>query len=89
VDASGGIFRLYGQVMNLGILEISLIVLLAILVVMSIIWLVALIEILRSDFRKKSKGIWLLTVIFIPFFGAIIYFIIGRSRRIMSDMKAQ
>jgi len=75
--------------MNLGILETSLIVLLAVLVIMSVIWLIALIEILRSDFRKKRKGIWLLTVILIPFFGAIIYFMIGRNHRVMPEMKGQ
>jgi hypothetical protein len=52
---------------------------------MSVIWLVALIEILKSNFKKHSKAIWLLTVIFVPFFGAIIYFIIGRTRRIAPD----
>jgi len=71
--------------LNLGILETALIVIVIVLIIMSVIWLVALIEILKSNFKKHSKAIWLLTVIFVPFFGAIIYFIIGRTRRIAPD----
>jgi hypothetical protein len=46
------------------------------------LWVIALIDILRSDFRGNDKVVWVLIVIFFPFFGSILYFIIGRSRKI-------
>jgi hypothetical protein len=46
------------------------------------LWVIALIDILRSDFRGNDKVIWVLVVIFFPFLGSILYFIVGRSRKI-------
>ena len=46
------------------------------------LWVIALIDILRSDFQGNDKVIWVLVVIFFPFLGSILYFIIGRSRKI-------
>jgi ankyrin repeat protein len=39
------------------------------------------IDILRSDFEGNNKIVWLLAVIFVPFIGAIAYFIIGRNKK--------
>jgi hypothetical protein len=46
------------------------------------LWIIALIDILRSDFQGNDKVLWVLVVIFFPFLGSILYFIIGRSRKI-------
>jgi hypothetical protein len=46
------------------------------------LWVIALIDILRSEFHGNDKIVWVLVVIFFPFFGSILYFIIGRSRKI-------
>lgn len=47
-----------------------------------VIPLVALIEILRSRFNNNEKIIWILLVLFLNFFGSILYFVIGRKQRI-------
>jgi len=45
--------------------------------------LMALINILRSDFTDSTiKLIWILVVMFMPIIGAILYVTIGREQRI-------
>jgi hypothetical protein len=65
--------------MMIGLTE--LIVLLFVLFVP--IWLIAFVDILRNNFKGNDKLIWLLVVIFVPLFGPICYFIIGRKQRIV------
>ena len=49
----------------------------------SILWIIALIDILKSDFRDTNgKIIWALVVIFLPVIGSILYFLIGKSQKI-------
>jgi uncharacterized membrane protein len=62
----------------IGIAELVIILLL----LAGIPWLIALIDILRSDFTGNDKLIWLLVIIFIPFIGPIVYFIVGRKQKI-------
>lgn len=64
--------------MGIGFME--LIVLLFVLIVP--IWLIALVDILRSDFKGNDKLIWILVVIFVPFLGPLCYFFIGRNQKI-------
>ncbi len=44
--------------------------------------LFALISILNSEFEGNDKLIWILIVLFMPFLGAILYYIIGKNKRI-------
>ncbi len=44
--------------------------------------IIALIDILRSEFNGNNKIVWVLVVLFINFFGAILYFLIGRNQKI-------
>lgn len=44
--------------------------------------LLALISILRNDFRGNDKLVWILVILFIPYLGAILYFLIGRKNRL-------
>ncbi|AMM52985.1 hypothetical protein TH61_15295 [Rufibacter sp. DG15C] len=54
-----------------------------IFLVPTILWIWALVDILKSDFKSDvEKIIWLLLVIFVPVLGWILYFAIGRSQRI-------
>ncbi|MHB8232177.1 MAG: PLDc N-terminal domain-containing protein [bacterium] len=47
------------------------------------LWISALIDILKSDFRGGSdKIVWLLVVVFLPLLGAILYFAIGKNQKI-------
>lgn len=45
-------------------------------------WIIALIDILKSDFKGNDKIVWLLSVILIPFIGMIAYFVIGKKQKI-------
>lgn len=56
--------------------------LLVIFVIGSIPSLIALIDILRSEFTGSNKLVWLLVVFLFPFVGAIAYLAIGRKQKI-------
>jgi len=46
-------------------------------------WLLALLDILRSNFTQGiNKLCWLLVVLFVPLIGPIIYFFMGRQQKI-------
>lgn len=48
-----------------------------------ILWIWALVDIVNSRFREDiTKIVWVLIVIFIPFIGTILYFLIGRQQRL-------
>ncbi len=58
---------------------------LAVLIFLLLIFLpfiIAFIDILKSDFSGNNKIAWLLAVIFVPFIGAFAYLIIGRKQKI-------
>lgn len=44
--------------------------------------LIALIDILRSDFEGNNKLIWVIVVIFFNLLGSILYFLIGRNQKL-------
>jgi len=44
--------------------------------------LLALISVLMNDFRGNDKIMWVLIIIFLPFLGSVLYFLVGRDRRI-------
>ena len=49
-----------------------------------LIVLVALVDILRSDFEpSQNKLIWVIVVVLLPILGSILYLIIGRNQRRM------
>jgi len=62
--------------------RLGLIELLILVILLGIPWVIAFIDILRSDFRGNNKLIWLLAVIVVPFFGPIAYFFLGRKQKI-------
>jgi len=43
---------------------------------------VALVSALQNDFPGNEKLIWILVIIFIPILGSILYFLIGRNKRL-------
>ena len=65
--------------MGIGIMELVVIVFLLLLFVP---WLIAFLDILKSDFNGSNKIVWLLAVMFIPLIGAVAYYIIGRKQKI-------
>jgi len=63
--------------------SLGLLFILAIIGVAALLWLFALIDILRSEFRNPNdKLLWVVVVFFFPFLGAVLYFIIGRNNKI-------
>lgn len=44
--------------------------------------IIALIDILRSEFKGNEKVIWVLFVLFLSLIGTLIYFIIGTKQKI-------
>lgn len=47
-----------------------------------ILWVVALVDCLRSNFESNTKLIWVIVIIFLPILGALLYFLIGRGQKI-------
>jgi hypothetical protein len=47
--------------------------------------LIALIDILRNDFRgSNDKVIWVIIVLFIPILGSVLYYWIGTEQKVIS-----
>lgn len=44
--------------------------------------IIALVDILRSEFKEpNNKIVWLLVAILLPFIGSLLYFLIGRGQK--------
>ena len=63
----------------------EMIVILIVLLFVILIPLIALVDIFRSNFDGSKKTIWVIVVIFLNTFGAILYFLIGRNQKIMDS----
>jgi len=48
----------------------------------TILCIVALLDILRSDFTGHTKLVWLLVVVIFPLIGSLAYFIFGRKQKV-------
>jgi len=58
-------------------------ILLILIILLGIIpTIVALVDILKSEFKGNNKIVWVLVVLFANFFGAVLYFLIGREQKI-------
>lgn len=50
-----------------------------------LLWLWAMIDLLKSDFSNSiNKIVWAIVIIFIPLAGALLYLLIGRGQKIKS-----
>ncbi len=47
-----------------------------------LLWIFAVINMLRSDFSGNGKLIWFLVVTFVPLIGSIAYFFVGTKQKI-------
>lgn len=63
---------------NIGAPEI---ILLLFVFVPSVLWIISLVDILRSNFPGNNKLVWVFVVLFFPLIGAILYFIIGHAQK--------
>jgi hypothetical protein len=62
--------------------SIGLFVWQTVMVLAIILPVLALISILKPEFKGNDKLIWVLVTLFLPFFGSILYFTLGRSNRL-------
>jgi len=62
--------------------EMGLFVWSSVVLMMIILPILALISILKNRFKDNDKLIWALVVLFLPLFGSLLYFIMGRSKRL-------
>ncbi len=62
----------------------EIIVILLIVPVFMIISIIALVDILKSEFTNNNKLIWILVVLLSWIIGAILYFFIGRKQKIQN-----
>ncbi len=44
--------------------------------------LLALLSVLTNEFQGNEKIMWVLIIIFLPFLGSVLYFLIGKDKRI-------
>ncbi|WP_322550930.1 PLD nuclease N-terminal domain-containing protein [Flavobacterium psychraquaticum] len=49
------------------------------------LWVFCLIDILKSNFEGNDKLIWTLVILFLPVLGALLYFVIGRKKRLIKE----
>jgi heme/copper-type cytochrome/quinol oxidase subunit 4 len=57
------------------------------LILAIILPIIALIDIIRNEFKGNNKLIWLLVIIFFNLFGVLLYFIFGREQKIKKTFK--
>ena len=58
------------------------IILLILAVALLLLPIIALVDILSNEFTDSNKLIWVLVVLFLPFFGSILYFILGTKQKV-------
>ena len=59
----------------------------SLLIAILVLPVLALVHMLRNDFKGRHKLIWVLIILFLPLFGAILYFILGKRYRRENPLK--
>jgi hypothetical protein len=60
----------------------ELFIILLVLSLMIVLPILALVDILRSQFNGNDKLIWVLVILFLPVIGSILYLSIGKNQKI-------
>lgn len=58
---------------------------LLLILIATLLPLMALIDLIRSNFKVLDKVVWLFMIIFLNFIGAILYYLIGRSQKLPKE----
>jgi hypothetical protein len=61
----------------------GLLITLLVIVFILLLPLLALISVLTNEFQGNEKVMWVLIIIFLPFLGSVLYFLIGRDKRMI------
>ncbi len=68
----------YLEMIGVWQLILILIILIGIILIGIIPTIIALVDILKSEFKGNNKIVWILVVLLANFFGNVLYFLIGR-----------
>ena len=60
----------------------GLLITLLVILFIFLIPLLALISVLMNEFRGNEKIMWVIIIIFLPFLGSLLYFLVGRDKRL-------
>ena len=67
----------------LGMIGVWQLILILVVVLLGILpTIIVLFDILKSEFKGNNKIVWVFVVLLTNFFGAILYFLIGREQKI-------
>ena len=70
----------------LGIIgPIEIMIILIAVLILGVIPIIALVDILRSEFSGNNKLIWVLVILFTGFIGAVLYYFLGIKQKLSSD----
>lgn len=65
--------------------SIGLMIWQVIVFIVLVFWLFCIVDVLRNSFNGNDKLIWVLVLLFIPFFGPFLYLLFGRKKRLVND----
>lgn len=60
----------------------QIILILIVILFFALLPIVAIIDIVKHDFKNNDKLIWVLVTLLLPFLGPLLYFVIGRKSRL-------
>lgn len=60
----------------------EIVILLVIVTLLSVLPIIALVDVLKNEFKDNNKLIWILVILFTWYLGAILYFFIGRKQKV-------
>lgn len=67
----------------IGAWQLVIILLLLVLPLFLLFPILAIVSVVRNEFpNNNDKLVWILLIIFLPFLGSLLYFLIGRPKRI-------
>ncbi|MDF1572336.1 MAG: PLD nuclease N-terminal domain-containing protein [Bacteroidales bacterium] len=66
----------------LGMPGFGLFGILVLVILFLLIPLIALVDVLMNEFTGSNKIIWVVLILFLPFLGAILYFLVGTKQKI-------
>jgi len=69
------------------LLDINQIYWQSLLIAILVLPVLALVHMLRNDFKGRHRLIWVLIILFLPLFGSILYFILGKRYRRENPLK--
>lgn len=69
--------ELYFNDFSMGLLALQFFLLLTLA-----LFLFAIVSIVKNEFKNNDKLIWILIILFLPIFGSVLYFFIGRKTKI-------